>query len=70
MGHIARNCPKKKSSGRQAEVEEDSDKEEEPAETKAEAIIRLGRTMKEEDKVALLQLAFNAEKGEAEEQDF
>ena len=69
QGHIARNCPKKKSSGKQAEVEEDSD-EEEPTESKAESIIRLGRTMKEEDKIALLQLAMNAEKAGPEEQDF
>ena len=68
MGHIARNCPKKKSSGKQAEVEESSD-EEEPTENKAESIIRLGRTMKEEDKIALLQLAINAEKND-EDQDF
>jgi hypothetical protein len=82
QGHLARNCPDKptkkedkgKVKARTAETEdsdnesftEASDKELDP-----EAYIRLGKSLKEEDKITIVKMAIKAEQGaEGEDMDF
>ena len=75
QGHLARDCPDKpwKDKGkvrtRTAETN-DGDSHMTPEE-EIEALIRQGRSMEEESKIRLLQMAIKADKGaEGEEMDF
>ena len=82
QGHLAQNCPDKpaktldkgKVKARTAETEPvDSEDEAEPQtiEEKARAVIRLGRSMKEEEKIDFLMRVIEADKGaEGEDMDF
>ena len=82
QGHLARNCPDKpiktsdkgRVKARTAETEPvDSEDEAEPQtiEEKAKAVIRLGRSMKEEEKIDFLMKVIAADKGaEGEDMDF
>ena len=82
QGHLARNCPDKptknsdkgKVKARAAETEPvDSEDEAKPQtiEEKAKAVIRLGRSMKEEEKIDFLMRVIEADKGaEGEDMDF
>ena len=81
QGHLARNCldksaktpDKGKVKARTAETEPiDSENEAEPQdEDKARAVVRLARSMKEEEKVDFLMRVIEADKGaEGEDMDF
>ena len=82
QGHLARNCldkpaktsDKGKVKARTAETEPiDSEDEAEPQtiEEKAKAVIQLGRSMKEEEKIDFLMRVIEADKGaEGEDMDF
>ena len=82
QGHLAQNCPDKpaktsdkgKVKARIAETEPiDSGDEAEPqtTEEKAKAVIRLGKSMKEEEKIDFLMRVIEADKGaEGEDMDF
>ena len=82
QGHLARNCPDKPAKNSDkgkvkaciAETEPvDSEDEAEPQtiEEKAKAVIRLGRSMKEEEKIDFLMRVIEADKGaEGEDMDF
>lgn len=76
QGHIARNCPDKPSGEKRPQTKakkaetEDSDCESD-TETwdgkgpiTPDAYIRLGKTLKEEDKIAIVKMAVRAEQGE------
>jgi hypothetical protein len=81
QGHIARNCPDKKKKdkvpvkARKGETE-DSGADDEVSATEDEtpsvdAFVRLGQSMKEKDKIALIRAAIEAEEGkEGENSDF
>ena len=82
QGHLAQNCPDKpaknldkgKTKAQGAEVKpNDSNKEAEPQiiEEKAKAVIQLGRSMKEEEKINFLMRVIKVDKGaEGEDMDF
>jgi hypothetical protein len=82
QGHISRNCPDKKKKdkalvkARKAETEDsgaegDGEKSEEEEPISPEAFVRLGKTMKEKDKIAIIKAAIEAEQGkEGPDADF
>ena len=82
QGHLSRNCPDKtaqtsdkgKVKARTAEtepVESYDDIESMTIEERAKALLRLGRSMEEEEKISILMKAIEADKGaEGEDMDF
>jgi hypothetical protein len=82
QGHISRNCPDKKKKdkalvkARKAETEDsgaegDGEKSDEEELISPEAFVRLGKTMKEKDKIAIIKAAIEAEQGkEGPDTDF
>jgi hypothetical protein len=79
QGHLARNCPdkptnKRKTKARTAEVADSDNKtitETPTQEFNPAAYIRLGKSLKEEDKLTILKMAIEAEQGiEGEHADF
>ena len=82
QGHLARNCldkptktlDKGKVKARSAEtkpVDSEDDAEPQTIEEKARAVIQLGRSMKEEEKIDFLMRVIEADKGaEGEDMDF
>jgi len=81
QGHMSRNCPEDKgkpkkdkaSKSRKAETEDSGDESlSDASDDESEAFVRLGQSLKDKDKVAILRRAIEAEEGveEISKQDF
>ena len=69
QGHISRNCPDKKPKQVKARKAETEDSNEESVAKSSDdpdpdTFIRMGQSMKEEDKIKILRMAVRAERGE------